>query len=59
MTWLVENWMPPIFASVTGTDGDPQVRSDQVRKLKEVGVVVGPTNADAAAWALGFVEASI
>ena len=50
---------PPIFASVTGTEGDPQVRSWQVRKLKEAGVIVAPTNADAAAWALGFAEANI
>ena len=51
--------MPPIFASVTGTEGDPQDRSGQVRKLKEAGVIVAPTNADAVAWALGYVEASI
>jgi len=35
-------------ASVTGTEADPQVRSHQVSKLEAAGVVVLPTNAQAA-----------
>lgn len=42
---------PVIIASVTGTDADPQGRSAQVGKLEAEGVIVAPTNADAAAWA--------
>ena len=37
-----------IVASVTGTDDDPQVRSRQVAKLREAGVLVAPSNAQAA-----------
>ncbi len=48
--------IPIIFASVTGTEGDPQVRSRQVKRLEEAGVIVAPTNADAATWALNSVE---
>jgi FdrA protein len=40
-----------IIASVTGTDADPQVRSSQARKLADVGVIVAPSNAAAAALA--------
>jgi FdrA protein len=43
---------PAIIASVTGTESDPQVRSAQVRKLAEAGVVVAPSNAAAATLAL-------
>ena len=43
---------PAIIASVTGTEADPQVRSTQVRKLMEAGVVVAPSNAAAATLAL-------
>jgi FdrA protein len=43
---------PLILASVTGTDGDPQPRSAQVRKLTEVGVIVAESNADAAELAI-------
>jgi FdrA protein len=43
---------PAIIASVTGTESDPQVRSAQVRKLMEAGVVVAPSNAGAATLAL-------
>ena len=39
---------PPIVASVTGTDRDPQPRNAQVRKLTEAGVIVAESNADAA-----------
>jgi FdrA protein len=42
---------PLIFASVTGTDGDPQPRSQQVSKLAETGVIVADSNADAAMMA--------
>lgn len=38
-------------ASVTGTEADPQVRSSQIAKLESVGVVVLPTNAQAAQYA--------
>lgn len=43
---------PPIFASVTGTDADPQVRSGQVAKLIGEGVHIAHSNAQAARWAL-------
>src|SRR5438067_2452376 len=36
---------PVIVASVTGTEADPQVRSAQVRKLTDAGVVVAASNA--------------
>ena len=47
---------PAIVASVTGTEADPQVRSTQVRKLTEAGVVVAPSNAAAAAIALQCIQ---
>ena len=47
---------PAIVASVTGTEADPQVRSAQVRKLMEAGVVVAPSNAAAATVALQCVR---
>ena len=37
-----------VIASVTGTEDDPQVYSKQVRKLRDAGVVVAPSNAAAA-----------
>ena len=37
-----------MVASVTGTNDDPQVRSRQVAKLREAGVLVAPANAQAA-----------
>ena len=43
---------PPIVASVTGTEADPQRRSAQVATLEAAGVRVAPSNADAAALAL-------
>jgi FdrA protein len=43
---------PLLLASVTGTDGDPQVRSAQVQKLTEAGVLVAESNADAAELAI-------
>jgi FdrA protein len=45
-----------IVASVTGTDADPQPRSEQVKKLEGVGVLVADSNADAAALALAAIE---
>ncbi len=39
------------IASVCGTEKDPQVLSDQVAKLKNAGVIVLPTNAQAAQFA--------
>ena len=38
---------PIIVASVTGTELDRQVRSAQVRRLEEAGVMVAPSNAQA------------
>jgi hypothetical protein len=45
----------PVVASVTGTEADPQVRSRQVARLREVGVLVAPSNAHAAEWAAALV----
>jgi FdrA protein len=45
-----------IIASVTGTDDDPQVRSRQVAKLREAGVLVAPSNAQAAELAAAAVS---
>jgi succinyl-CoA synthetase alpha subunit len=47
---------PIVIASVTGTDGDPQGRSAQVRKLADAGVIVAPSNAAAAALAVQGVR---
>ena len=49
---------PLIVASVTGTDGDPQPRDAQVRKLAEAGVIVADSNADAAEAAIAALGAS-
>ncbi len=43
---------PLVVASVTGTDGDPQGLARQVATLEAAGVLVAPSNADAAALAL-------
>jgi FdrA protein len=43
---------PVIVASLTGTEADPQVRSLQVAKLLAAGVLVAPSNAQAAALAV-------
>lgn len=48
---------PLIVASVTGTDDDPQDRSRQIERLQEAGIVVAPTNADAAAFAVSLIQA--
>ena len=47
---------PLVVASVTGTDGDPQGRARQVAKLESAGVLVAPSNADAAALALACLR---
>jgi hypothetical protein len=47
---------PAIVASVTGTEADPQVRSVQVGKLIDAGVVVAPSNAAATALAIQCVQ---
>jgi FdrA protein len=43
---------PAIVASVTGTDADPQNRSMQVRTLETAGILVAPSNAEAALLAV-------
>lgn len=48
---------PPIIASVTGTELDPQVRSHQERILRDAGIVVAPSNAHACEVALAVVTA--
>jgi FdrA protein len=45
-----------VVASVTGTEDDPQVRSRQVAKLREAGVLVAPSNAQAAELAAASVS---
>ena len=47
---------PALIASVTGTDADPQVRSAQLRKLADAGIIVAPSNAAAAALAIQCVR---
>ncbi len=47
---------PLVVASVTGTDDDPQGRARQVAKLEAGGVLVAPSNADAAALALACLR---
>ena len=42
---------PSIIVSVTGTSGDPQGLAGQIVKLKSAGVILCPSNADAAAYA--------
>jgi succinyl-CoA synthetase alpha subunit len=50
---------PVIVASVTGTELDPQVRSAQVRRLEEAGILVAPSNAQACELALAFTANEI
>jgi len=45
---------PHVVGSVTGTEGDPQVRSRQVAALERAGVAVAPSNAGAAAVAVAL-----
>lgn len=51
-----EEARPLVVASVTGTDGDPQGRAAQEHKLEAAGVLVAPSNADAAQLALACVR---
>ena len=44
------------IASVTGTDGDPQGRISQIAKLEAAGILVAPSNADAAKLALACLK---
>jgi FdrA protein len=54
---LLKNKMTKaVVASVTGTEADPQVRSRQVARLREAGVLVAPSNAHAAEWAAALVS---
>ena len=46
---------PVVIASVTGTDADIQDRSVQVKFLEEAGVLVAPSNTDAALLALACI----
>ena len=46
------NERPVVVTSVTGTDMDPQGLGAQISKLVDAGVLVAPTNADAAKLAL-------
>ncbi len=48
---------PTVVASVTGTRDDPQGRAGQIERLRAAGVLVAPSNADAAALALACVAA--
>jgi len=48
---------PTVIASVCGTDGDPQGRAGQIAKLHAAGILVAPSNADAARWALAAAGA--
>lgn len=47
---------PAVVASVCGTDGDPQGHARQAARLREAGVLVAPSNADAAALAGAIVR---
>ena len=49
---------PAIVASVTGTEADPQVYSAQVRRLRDAGVIVAPTNARAVERVAAILTAS-
>ena len=48
-----------LIASVTGTDADRQNRSQQMEKLRQMGVVVAPCNVDAAELALACLGNSV
>ena len=50
------NCGPAVIASVCGTEQDPQVYSAQVATLRQAGVMVAPSNADAAAMALAVIR---
>lgn len=46
---------PPVIASVTGTEADPQSWSASVRTLRDAGILVAPSNAAAARLAARIV----
>jgi FdrA protein len=48
---------PLVIASVTGTEGDPQVYSRQVAALRAANVIVAGSNAEAAALAAAAIKA--
>jgi succinyl-CoA synthetase alpha subunit len=48
---------PVVVASVTGVEADPQVRSRQIATLEAAGVLVAPSNAQAAELALAHLKA--
>lgn len=48
---------PPLVASVTGTEADPQVRSRQVQLLRDAGVSVVNSNARAVEQAMSLLPA--
>jgi FdrA protein len=48
---------PHVVASVTGTEGDPQVRSVQIAALEAAGVLVAVSNASAAELAVALANA--
>ena len=50
---------PAIVASVTGTELDRQVRSVQIRRLEEAGIVVAPSNAQACELVLAIATNDI
>ena len=45
-----------VVASVTGTEKDPQNLDRQRAILKDAGVIVAPSNADAAQWVVNWME---
>lgn len=47
---------PVLIASVTGTELDHQVRSTQIKRLEEAGIVVAPSNAQACELALAVTN---
>jgi succinyl-CoA synthetase alpha subunit len=47
---------PTLVASVVGTEQDPQVRSAQVKKLEQAGIVVAPSNAQACKLAVAIAN---
>jgi hypothetical protein len=49
---------PPVFASVTGTSGDPQTRAAQITTLHAVGVTVATSNAAAVRMAINQIATS-
>ncbi|MGN6460826.1 MAG: acyl-CoA synthetase FdrA, partial [Pseudolabrys sp.] len=48
---------PVLIASVTGTELDHQVRSVQIKRLEDAGIVVAPSNEQACELALAVINA--